>query len=278
MTEMTAVSLFAGVGGFDLAFRRSGVKVTAAVEIDAAASGVLADQFPETALFTDVTKVTADDIRATGFVPERGILSAGWPCQGNSVAGARGGMADPRSGLWRHVVRLLAELRPAWFFGENVPGLLSVTDGEDFGIVLHDLAELGMGFAYRVMDAQYFGVPQRRRRVFIVGRLGDSGAAPVQVLLEPEGRGGHLAKGKPAGQGVAATLTAGVAGAGVSAPGRRQGDDVNLVPTITARYGKGTNSDADDAMIVSTIQGGSPRPPDRRRVSSRRTPRRSEES
>lgn len=253
MRRMTAISLFAGVGGIDLAMQRSGVQVTAAVEIDKAARGVLADRFPETTLFPDVTKVTADELRATGFVPDRGIITAGWPCQGNSVAGVRGGMADPRSGLWRHVVRLLAELRARWFLGENVPGLLSVTDGEDFGIVLQDLADLGMGFAYRVMDAQFFGVPQRRRRVFVVGCLGDSGAAPVQVLLEPEGGGGNSPQSRTAGQGVAATLTAGVARAGVSAPGRRQEDDVNLVPTLTARYAKGTDSDATDAMIVGTL-------------------------
>jgi len=218
---LTAISLFAGVEGIGLAMSRAGIKVAAAVEIDNAARGVIADRCPETTLFTDVTKVTADELRATGFVPERGIIAAGWPCQGNSVAGGRGGMADPRSGLWRHVVRLLAELRPRWFLGENVPGLLSVTDGEDFGIVLGDLAELGMGFAYRVVDAQFFGVPQRRRRVFVVGCAGDD-RRPVQVLLEPEGRGGHPPQGRQAGQGIAATLTRGSAGAGVSAPGRRQ--------------------------------------------------------
>jgi site-specific DNA-cytosine methylase len=105
---LTAVSLFAGVGGIDLALERAGVEVKAAVEIDEHARGVLADQFPKTTLFNDVTEVTGDDLRRAGFVPERGILTAGWPCQGNSVAGARGGMADPRSGLWRHVVRLNA--------------------------------------------------------------------------------------------------------------------------------------------------------------------------
>ena len=149
-------------------------------------------------------------------------------------------------------MRLLAELRPAWFLGENVPGLLSVTDGEDFGIVLQDVADLGMGFAYRVLDAQFFGVPQRRRRVFIVGRAGDD-RRPVEVLLEPKGGGGNPPASGPPGQGVAATPTRGPSGAGVSAPGRRQEDDVNIVPTITARYGKGVPSDADDAIIVGTL-------------------------
>jgi len=145
MTTLTAVSLFAGVGGIDLALERSGFHVTTAVEIDAAARGVLADRFPTTTLRDDVTKVTADELRADGFLPRRGLIAAGWPCQGNSVAGRRGGMADPRSGLWRHVVRLLAQTRPTWFLGENVPGLLSVNDGDDFGVVLQDLADLGYG-------------------------------------------------------------------------------------------------------------------------------------
>lgn len=226
-TAYTAVSLFAGVEGIGLALARSGVRVTAAVEKDDAARGVINDRCPETPLFTDVTEVTADELRATGFVPERGIVAAGWPCQGNSIAGGRKGLADPRSGLWSHVARLLDELRPRWFLGENVPGLLSVTGGEDFGVVLQDVADLGYGFAYRVLDAQFFGVPQRRRRVFIVGCLGDA-RRPVEVLLEPEGSGGNPPPSRQAGQGVAATLTRGSSGSGVSAPGRRQ-EDVNLV-------------------------------------------------
>lgn len=231
----TDVSLFAGVGGIDLALERAGFEVVAAVEKDKAAQGVLRDRFPHLTLFDDVTEVSADELRAAGFVPERGLLAAGWPCQGNSVAGRRGGLADPRSGLWRHVVRLLAELNPRWFLGENVPGLLSVTEGEDFGLVLSGLADLGYGFAYRVLDAQHFGVPQRRRRVFIVGRLGDTGAAPAQVLLEPEGSDRDPAAGQQEGQRVAATLTSGTHGAGVSAPGRRQEDDVNLVVSTLQR-------------------------------------------
>ena len=89
--------------------------------------------------------------------------AAGWPCQGNSVAGRRGGMGDPRSGLWRHVVRLVAEARPRWFIGENVPGLLSVNGGADIAVVRHDLAQLGYWWAERILDAQHFGVPQRRQ-------------------------------------------------------------------------------------------------------------------
>ncbi len=201
---LTAVSLFAGIGGLDLACQRAGIDVRAAVEIDPGCRGVLARHFPGTALFEDVTEVTGDQLRATGFVPRRGVVCAGWPCQGNSVAGSRGGLAAPRSGLWRHVVRLLAETRPLWFVGENVHGLLSIHGGRDFAIVVRDLDDLGYGVAWRVLDAQWFGVPQRRRRVFVAGCLGDPGG-PVQVLLEPESGGGHPPQGRQAGPDPAGT-------------------------------------------------------------------------
>lgn len=182
---ITGASLFAGIGGFDLAMERAGVDVTVAVEIDKPCQSVLAKHFPHTVLFDDVSKVTCEDILGSGFRPDHGILTAGWPCQGNSVAGRRGGLADPRSGLWSDVHRLLAGLRPRWFVGENVPGLLSVNQGEDFPGLIKSLDELGYGVAWRVLDAQYAGVPQRRRRVIIVGCLGD-GASPAEVLFEPE--------------------------------------------------------------------------------------------
>jgi DNA (cytosine-5)-methyltransferase 1 len=216
MSDLTAVSAFAGIGGIDLALKRAGVHVKAAVEIDPACRSILARHFPETRLFSDVTEVTGGQLRAAGFVPRRGILAAGWPCQGNSVAGDRGGMADPRSGLWSHVVRLLDETRPRWFIGENVPGLLSVNGGRDFGTVLRDLDDLGFAVAWRVLDAQFFGVPQRRRRVFLVGCAGNP-YGPVEVLFEPESSDGDLAargetrpgSAAPVGGGAVATLQGG---------------------------------------------------------------------
>ena len=187
MTDLQVVSLFAGIGGIDRGLELAGARTAVLCELDKHARNILARHYPDAAIHNDVTELTADDCRAAGVVPGRTVLTAGWPCQGNSVAGRRGGMGDPRSGLWSHVVRLLADLRPAWFIGENVPGLLSVNDGRDFSTVVHDLASLGYGFTWRVLDARHFGVPQRRRRVVIVGHLGDTGAAAAQVLLEPEG-------------------------------------------------------------------------------------------
>lgn len=212
---LTHVSLFSGIGGFELAMAEAGIPTLAACEIDKKARGVLHDRFPGVHIYHDVRKVTGDSLRSLGAVPGRTVLSAGWPCQGNSVAGSRGGMDDARSGLWSEVVRILAELRPAWFVGENVPGLLSVAGGRDFATVIGDLARLGYGFAWRVLDAQHFGVPQRRRRVVIVGRLGDSGRAPAQVLLEPEGGGRNPAAGIAPRQVFARRAVAGTEGVGV---------------------------------------------------------------
>lgn len=214
MTDLTAVSLFAGVGGFDLALTRAGATVTAAVEIDPKARAVLAHHFPDTHLFADVTEVTGHDLRSTGFVPDRGIITGGFPCQDLSVAGRRAGLAGARSGLFWEIVRLLDELTPRWVVLENVPGLLSSHNGRDMGTVIGALGELGYGWAFRVLDAQHFGVPQRRRRVFIVAcrRAGAPDlAGPAQVLLEPEGVRGDSAAGDEARQGTAARAAQGAA-------------------------------------------------------------------
>jgi DNA (cytosine-5)-methyltransferase 1 len=185
MTDLTAVSLFAGVGGFDLAMQRQGIKVTAAVEIDKKASEVLAQRFPETKLFNDVKEVTGEQLRATGFIPERGIITGGFPCQDLSIAGLRRGLAGERSGLFHEIIRLTDELRPQMLVLENVPGLLSSQRGKDMGIVITALVERGYGVCWRVLDSQNFGVPQRRRRVFIVASLGNH-RQPVEILFERE--------------------------------------------------------------------------------------------
>lgn len=236
------VSLFSGVGGFELAMAEAGIPTIAACEIDKKARGVLHDRFPGVHIYHDVRKVTGDSLRSLGAIPGRTVLSAGWPCQGNSVAGSRGGMDDARSGLWSEVVRILAELRPAWFVGENVPGLLSVAGGRDFATVVGDLARLGYGFAWRVLDAQHFGVPQRRRRVVIVGRLGDSGRAPAQVLLEPEGGVRNPAEGIAPRQVFARCTAAGAAGGFVP----------RVAKTPCANSSQSLDSDLEDFVVGVT--------------------------
>ena len=189
---ITAVSLFAGVGGFDLALERNGVKVVASVEIDKKASAVLAQHFPNSKLFGDITEVTGEQLIAAGFDPRNGIITGGFPCQDLSVAGKRSGLAGKRSGLFWEICRLLDETRAQNFILENVPGLLSSNQGRDMAAVVEALVERGYGIAWRVLDAQHFGVPQRRRRIFIVGSLGNSGRTPAEILNLTESRSRYL--------------------------------------------------------------------------------------
>ena len=184
---LTGVSLFAGVGGFDLAMQRQGVKVVASVEIDKKCNEVLAKHFPNAKQFTDVTEVKGEDLINAGFTPSTGIITGGFPCQDLSVAGKRAGLAGERSGLFWEIARVVEETQTEWFILENVPGLLSSNEGKDFGVVLGTMADLGYSVAWRTLDAQHFGVPQRRRRVFVVGRRSSDGGGPDEVLFKPQG-------------------------------------------------------------------------------------------
>jgi len=197
---MKAVSLFAGVGGFDLALERNGVEVVASVEIDKKAQEVLRRRFPNSTIFGDVTEVTGEQLINAGFTPNDGIITGGFPCQDLSVAGKRAGLAGKRSGLFWEICRLLDETRTQNFILENVPGLLSSNQGRDMAAVVEALVERGYRIAWRVLDAQHFGVPQRRKRVFIVGCLGDGGGAPAQILAIAESRSRYLEASKSEGQ------------------------------------------------------------------------------
>ncbi len=200
---LTGVSLFAGVGGFDLAMERNGVKVVATVEIDKKCNEVLAQHFPFAKQFTDVKEVTGKDFINAGFDPSRGIITGGFPCQDLSVAGKRAGLAGERSGLFWEIRRLVEETQTEWFVLENVPGLLSSNGGKDFGIVLREMAHIGYSVGWRVLDAQYFGVPQRRRRVFIVGSRSGGGGRINEVLFEREGLRRNPSEGRPQREGTA---------------------------------------------------------------------------
>jgi DNA (cytosine-5)-methyltransferase 1 len=158
----------------------------------------------------DIKGVTSADLLSAGFNPSQGVITGGFPCQDLSVAGRRKGLAGERSGLFWEIHRLVAETKTKWFVLENVPGLLSSNDGKDFGLILGSLAELGYGLAYRVLDAQHFGVAQRRRRVFIVGCLGDDWRSPAEILNIGEGRAGYLEASFAKGKAVARKTTDGV--------------------------------------------------------------------
>lgn len=179
---MRYVSLFSGIEAASVACDGMGWEPLAFAEIDQFPSAVLKQHFPRVPNLGDVTKV---DWRR--FVKDFGkpdLIVGGSPCQSFSIAGTRTGL-EGASGLMWEYVRAIRDVRPEWVLWENVPGALSSTHGEDFGCLLRSLDDIGYGLAWRVLDAQFFGVPQRRRRVFLVGRLG--ACPPLEVLFEPEG-------------------------------------------------------------------------------------------
>lgn len=150
-------------------------------EIEPFPSAVLAKRFPHVKNYGDITKYREWDIKPGSF----DLLVGGSPCQAFSVAGLRKGLTDPRGNLALVFLGMADYYKPKWILWENVPGVLSSNGGRDLGSFLGALAEIGYGACYRVLDAQHFGVAQRRRRIFLVGHLGDWQPA-AEVLLEPE--------------------------------------------------------------------------------------------
>ncbi|MDQ3310457.1 MAG: DNA cytosine methyltransferase [Gemmatimonadota bacterium] len=145
------------------------------------------------------------------------LICGGFPCQDLSVAGKRAGLAGERSGLFHEFMRIVDEIAPAWVLIENVPGLLSSNGGRDMGTVLGTLGQLGYGWTYRVLNAEHWGVPQRRRRVFIVGRAG--GVCPPEILFEPESLRGDTSPRREAREGSAGFATCGTLDARTTAGG-----------------------------------------------------------
>ena len=156
-------------------------------EISPFPSSLLSYHYPDVVNLGDMSK-----INATKFHGKVDVFCGGTPCQSFSVAGLRRGLNDPRGGLLYQYIRIISEMLPRWVIWENVPGVMQSNGGKDFGTLLGGLAELGYGFAYRVFDAQYFGVPQRRRRVFVIGYFGDW-KPPASVLFDGEGMPGDFA-------------------------------------------------------------------------------------
>jgi len=160
--------------------------------------------------FGDFTTIRPRTLRRLR-VPSVDLLVGGTPCQAFSVAGERLGLDDPRGNLTLEFLVLVRRLRPRWVLWENVPGVLSIDGGRTFGTILGTLGKLGYGVSFRVLDAQYFGVPQRRRRVFVVGHLGAWQPAAA-VLFEPESLRGDSAPGRATGEDTSRTLTSGSGG------------------------------------------------------------------
>jgi DNA (cytosine-5)-methyltransferase 1 len=232
---MRVGSLFAGIGGFDLGLEMAGMESAWQSEIESGCLEVLVNHWPSVGRHGDVQQINGSKLPAVD------LICGGFPCQDLSVAGRRSGLAGERSGLWFEFHRILEEHRPAWVVIENVPGLLSSNGGRDFAIILRGLVELGYGPAWRILDAQHFGVPQRRRRLFIVGHLGDYRAA--EVLFEPESLRGDIAEGGETREEIAGTLESRTDGGGFP------GTDGAIAGHVVAF--------PDPAYAVSAGQGGS---------------------
>lgn len=173
------VSIFSGVEAASLAWEPLGWEPVAFSEIEPFPCAVLAERWPDVPNLGDITKIDWKE-EIDGAID---LVVGGSPCQSFSVAGKREGLKGA-SGLMFEYIRCVQELRPRWFLWENVPGALTSEDGGAFGQLLSEMDELGYSLAWRVLDAQFFGVAQRRRRLFLVGHLGAE--SPAEVLFEPD--------------------------------------------------------------------------------------------
>ncbi|MFL6968457.1 DNA cytosine methyltransferase [Pseudomonas alvandae] len=220
MQRPTIGSLFAGIGGFDVGFENAGYRSAWQVELNPINRAVLADRFPHAQQFEDVRQSGAHNLSSVD------VLTAGFPCQDISLAGNREGnhasrgLRGERSGLFWEVIRILKEIQPSWVVLENVVNLLAVNDSQDFETVVRALAQCGYVGFWRVLNAQYFGVPQQRRRIFLVAGyrrmppfefLAD--AAPVDAI-PPASR--SIQWPRPADAWAANTLLANKAGSQIA--------------------------------------------------------------
>jgi len=183
---MNYLSVCSGIEAATVAWHDMGWKPIGFSEIEKFPSQLLQHHYPHVTNYGDMTKFKEWNINEPV-----NLLVGGTPCQSFSVAGLRKGLEDPRGNLMLTYLGIADHFKPKWILWENVPGVLSSNGGKDFACFLQGLAELGYGFAYRVLDAQHFGVPQRRRRVFVVGCLGDWRSA-AKVLFESESLQGDI--------------------------------------------------------------------------------------
>jgi DNA (cytosine-5)-methyltransferase 1 len=251
------LSVCSGVEAASLGWHSLGWTPVGFSEIEPYPCRILADQFPHVKNYGDMTRYKEWDIDRESV----DIIVGGTPCQAFSVAGMRKGMEDPRGNLALGFVGMVDFFRPEWVLWENVPGVLSSNGGRDFGSILGAFSELGYGWSYRVLDAQYFGVPQRRQRIFLVGHSSGDSRRAGKVLFESDCVRRHPSESRKTRQVTAtATKTGTVSSKWAKGAGGPAGDEAyNLVtvmydhhpndsrvtgpvdesPTVAARWGTG---------------------------------------
>jgi DNA (cytosine-5)-methyltransferase 1 len=245
---ITFGSLFAGIGGFDLGFERAGMRAIWNVEREATCRALLSVKFPNATQHCDVRTVGALNL------PSVDVLCGGFPCQDLSVAGKRAGLRGARSGLFYEFTRIAYELRPRFVVWENVPGLLSSDQGRDFARVLHELGRIGYHGAWRVLDAQHFGVAQRRRRVFGVFARGDLGAGPcAEILSLAEGLRGHPSPSGKTRKNATGTLSARTGGGGGLGTDFECSGGLQVSSSLTSKWAKGTGGPSGDECQNLTL-------------------------
>ena len=247
---MKYLSVCAGIEAASVAWHHMGWEPVAFSEIEKFPSAVLAHHYPNVPNWGDMTKFKEWPNESID------VLVGGTPCQSFSVAGLREGLADPRGNLMLTYLAIADKYRPEWLVWENVPGVLSSNGGRDFASLLRGMAELGYGFSYRILDAQYFGVAQRRRRVFVVGYLGDWHRAAA-VLFERESLCGNPAPRRETGK---ATPALSASGTGISRPGFNSEAGFYVAErtgTMTARLGHNAMGapEVDGNFYIPTVAG-----------------------
>lgn len=249
---MRYISVFSGIEAATVGWHDLGWTPVAFADIDEFPSAVLAHHYPTVPNVGDVVDVDWEQYKG-----KADLVVGGSPCQSFSHAGRRLGLDDPRGNLALHYLRIVRAVQPKWFVYENVPGLLSSSEGQDFATFLGEVAKLGYGFAYRVLDAQYFGVPQRRRRVFVVGCADGDWRSAAAILFDKESLCGDIASSKEKRQGTTLFIDESVGsdsrgdGRGIDAEDKEKVMYENhpadsriqlageVSPTITARHGTG---------------------------------------
>jgi len=236
---MRYLSVCSGIEAATVAWHHMGWQPVAFSDIEPFPSAVLAHHYPHVPNLGDMTKFEEWNLESVD------LLVGGTPCQSFSVAGLRKGLADPRGNLMLTFLAIAQRQRPRWIVWENVPGVLSSNGGRDFGAFLGALGHLGYGWAYRVLDAQFFGVAQRRRRVFVVGYLGDW-QRPAKVLFESESMCRDTAPSREKGQATARGSEDRLGGGGIP----------EVAETLIATDHKGPGHNRDHNFITQPIGFG----------------------